>query len=326
MPYQTGPAANPVDLLDAFMTFCVAAGWTQDAYGIDPSVGSTGKAGHLHKGTKYIHLRSFINENSNFLGGNSSVFGSGIAIIPGGSYVADPTWWKQANIPFNYLGNILTQPITMIMPLPAGAIQNYWMFADAAGDNVHLVALKQSGVYTHLGFGDMIKPDAYTGGFYCLGTRHYAGAFLNGPGVTTQNGPPGSAWGLLRASVDSLPNYWHMINANVAAPGAALPGKRVNPSTAPTLGATWGASEHISYGAFRLRARSTRTQGLVLLPTHWMIERDFGGAISGGGWSFAGTVPDVFQCNSTGFAPGEQYDISTDEYIVFPEFAVRKHA
>lgn len=319
MPYQTGPAASPVALLDAFMTFLVAAGWTQDAYAAD----GTGKQGHLHKGAKYVHLRSFINENSDKLGGNSSVFGSGIAVVPSTAYAPAANWYQQFNAPFTFGGSAILDVITGIMPLPAGAIANYWMFADVAGDNVHLVALKQSGVYSHLGFGDIIKPGAYTGGAFFSATRYHPGAFLNGLGVTTQNGPPCAFAAMLKADVDSVVGKWHQLGS--AIPGGA--GKRLQSSTAPTVTtAQESGAEHFFYGAFRLRARSERTQGLVLLPTHWVVERDLGGSISGGGWSFAGTIPDIFQCTSTGFVPGEQYDISTDEYIVFPEFAIRKHA
>lgn len=319
--YQTGPSASPVALLDTFMAFCVAAGWTQDAYSVD----GTGKRGHLNKGTQFIHLRSFISEDVERLGSIAGVFGSGIAITASGAYANNANWWNQPGAPYFYNGNPNTQVVTAIMPLPAGAIQNYWMFADAAGDNVHLIALKSSGIYNHLGFGQIIKPQAYTGGNLFTATRVYNGAFLAGSGITLPSGPPGSVAAFLRADVDSLADRWNQITVTAPVNGGLNPGHRMQSSTAPVAGGPTLAAESIFYGFLRARARSLRTSSLLLLPTLWMMERDFGGAVAGGGWSYAGQVPDIFQTTSTGFAPGEQYDISTDEYIIFPEFAVRKY-
>ena len=84
-------------------------------------------------------------------------------------------------------------------------------------------------------------------------------------------------------------------------------------------------TKQLASGVLRKRARSTRTGGLVLLPTLYFVERDFGGQPYGGGWSYAGQVPDVFQTTLVGFVPGQQYMISTDAYIVFPEFAIRQY-
>ena len=69
MSYQSGPATNPTTLLDAFVAFLGAAGWVQDAYVAD----GTGKRYHGHKGSKYIHLRSFINEQQTQLGTAATV-------------------------------------------------------------------------------------------------------------------------------------------------------------------------------------------------------------------------------------------------------------
>jgi hypothetical protein len=62
----------------------------------------------------------------------------------------------------------------------------------------------------------------------------------------------------------------------------------------------------------------------MLLPVIWLVERDFGGNRYGGGWSAAGEVPWVYQSTTDGFVPGSTQTISTDEYVVFPGFAVRK--
>lgn len=319
MSYQTGPSASPVALLDTFVTFLVAAGWVQDANTAD----GTGKRAHLHKGAKYIHLRSFINENDQYTGGGP---GSGIAITVGTAYAGANPWWRQANTPFTQGGDPNVHVWTGVMATPPGAIQNYWMFADAAGDNCFLVALKQSGVYSYIGFGELIKPQAYTGGGWFVAPR-YCGGFTGGQnghgageGVTTQSDIPASFMGFFKADVDSWVGRWNILSNTTPVGFNVTPGKRVNSTTGQTVN-----GDNIFYGAFRLRARSERTGALILLPTLWLVDRDFGGALSGGGWSLVGQVPDIFQTKTTGFVPGSQYNISTDQYIVFPDFVIRKY-
>lgn len=318
MSYQTGPSTSPVALLDSFVAFLIAVGWVQDQYTAE----GTGKRAHLHKGTKYVHMRSFINENDQYLGAGAGLFGSGIAIIPATGYAVPPiNWYVQPGAPVQFGGVAGPNNWTGVMPLPAGAIQNYWMFADAAGDNVWLVALKQSGVYTYLGFGDIIKPQAYTGGFWCCFPRYAPlTAFTAGEGVTTQSDAPGSNQGFFKADVDSWVGKWNSLTNGVSSFGSQTIGKRVNSSTGLAV-----AADHIRSNAFRIRSRSERTGALMLQPTLWLVERDFGGAINGGGWSGVGRIPDVYATSTVGFVPGTQYDIATDQYIVFPDFVVRKY-
>lgn len=321
MSYQAGPSTSPVALLDTLVAFMIAAGWVQDAYTAD----GTGKRAHLHKGAAFISLRSFINEDQDQLGGQSGIGGSGIAVLGHTAYANNANWYNQPGVPFMYLQNPNINVMDAVLPTPAGAIQNYWMFADAAGDSIILVALKQAGVYSYIFFGQIVKPQAYTGGAYFGGVRHNFNAFGSGHGVDQQSGPPAGPVGYLRADIDSFVNNWAFITNQGAAFGQFVTGKRMISSTYPTADNILFPGETIGYGEFRKRARSNTTQGLVLLPTHWLVERDFGGALTGGGWSYAGQIPDIFQCTSTGFVPGSQYTISTDQYIVFPEFAIRKY-
>lgn len=323
MSYLAGPATSPVTLLDSLVTFLQAAGWTQDAYTAE----GTGKRAHLHKGAKFVHFRSFINESSNYLGTGGTA-ASGIAMTMSTAYNGAGTWYDQPNAPVQFGAAAPANNWTAVMPLPAGAIQNFWMFANAAGDNVWLVALKQSGVYTYLGFGDLIKPQAWTGGFWFCGTRQ---SFNNdgavaGAGVTTESHPPMSIRGFLKADVDSWTTKWNNLTNAISSFGSATIGKRVQSTMYSVPGSNINVpGDHINYGALAIRASNVRTGALVLLPALLLIERDFGGAISGGGWSIAGQVPDLFQTTITGFVPGAQYTIGTDQYIVFPEFAIRKY-
>ena len=308
MSYNSAPYSSPITLLDAFVTFLGTAGWTQDAYVAD----GTGWRYHGHKGTKYIHLRSFINEYQGQLGNG---VGSGISIIGSTGYVGGTAgfWYVQPGIPISFgLGS--NTAMTRVMSLPPGAISNSWMFADTAGDNVVMVATNGSGAYTYVFFGDLVKAQAWTGGAYFGGTR--AASNVIGGILASESGPPGCT-GMLQATVDSFAGQWLDIDGMQS-------GKRLQSSTCAVSEGTVVLTDHIGYGALRLRANSGSTGALILLPTLWLVERDFAGARSGGGWSLAGQVPNVFQTTSVGFAPGALASIGTDNYIVFPEFAIRK--
>lgn len=312
MSFLSGPATSPITLLDAFVTFLTAAGWVQDAYAAD----GTGKAYHGHKGTKFVHLRSFVNEQNAFLGTQSVAGKSGIAITGSTGYSGLANWYVQPGQPVQY-GLAPDTTVTHVMSLPSGAVTNSWMFADAAGDNCSLVAINAFGVYTYVYFGDVVKVQAWTGGMYFGGSRQRNGAF--GFGIdAAESGPPGST-GLLRADVDSHVGLWQNIENSIDT------GKRLQSSTHDVNAAVDFGGQHISYGEFRKRARSTLTGGLLLLPTLWLVERDFGGLRTGGGFSLVGSIPDVFQTTSTAVAPGSTFSIGPDDYVVFPQFAIRKH-
>lgn len=311
MSYASAPATSPVTLLDAFVAFLTAAGWTQDAYVAD----GTGKRYHGHKGAKYIHLRSFINEAALQLGTGSAA-DSGIAVMGSTGYtgIVGP-WYAQAGQPVT-LGGSAATAITCVMSLPPGAVSASWMFASASGDCCALVAPNAAGIYTYVYFGDIVKPQAWTGGMYFGGSRPRSGVF--GGFATQESGPPGD-YALLRADVDSFVGLWTTIDQ-------ALATGKVLQSTVRAINRPVDfPSQHISYGEFRKRARSAMTNGLLLLPTILLVERDFGGALSGGGFSIAGQIPDVFQTTSTGTTPGSPFVIGPDTYVVFPEFAIKKN-
>jgi hypothetical protein len=320
MSYQAGGASSPVDLLAQFKVFLAAAGWTVD----QDLVNGTGRVVSVSKGTKHITLKSFIAETGNMHGQNGSNVGSGIAVLGHPNVWVNPgtgNWWMQAGAPIINGGSMLNDTLDAIMFTPAGLISNYWMFADAAGDNVVLVAFKSSGVYSYLYFGDIIKVQAWSGDGVYFGASTNRNV-LTAEGNTTMPPPPaavpsnGVTTGFLHADIDSFVGKW-----------AALPngtGKAMQ-ATAHRVGSSAEGGDNIGYFGLRTSAASARTGGLIMLPILWLVERDFGGALTGGGWSLVGTIPNIFQTKSDGFVPGAVYNISTDQYVVFPGFAIRKY-
>jgi hypothetical protein len=327
MSYQAGGATSPVDLLAQFKVFLSAAGWTVDQ---DFAQGN-GRVVSVHKGVKFITLRSFINEGGTQLGQNGGVIGSGIAIIAHtGAYVVPGVpaqWYNQAGSPILY--NQAAVPLTCVMFTPPGIITNYWMFADAAGDNVVLVGFKASGVYTYLYFGDIIKVQAWTGsGVYFGASSPMVASVSDADGTTVMPPPPAAinsakAVGLLKCTVDSFAGLWTSLTRS-AAPGTITASGKGMQSTSHRVGGSDEVFDNIGFWGLRTSAASSRTGGLIMLPTLWLVERDFGGALTGGGWSLVGTIPYIYQTKSDGFVPGASFNIGTDPYTVFPGFAIRK--
>jgi hypothetical protein len=326
--YLAGGAADQTDLLKKWRDFLVAAGWTLEQ---DVAQG-TGWLVAVTKGAKHCAFRSFVNENSGYLG--SSAVGAGIAMTAySGAYVVPGTpanWWNQAGAPYLSNQNPSINVMTAIMTLPTGAIPNFWAFANPSGDNVILVAFRAAGVYTDLYIGDLVKTQAWTGGVYFGGSSSAFAPFGAGPGNTSQGPPPGgmqdsNARAFLRADVDSWVNKWLSLTTSRFPFTITATGKTVMSSTHNLGGTDINTNEQIMYGELRTRAKSSRTGGLLLLATHWLVERDFGGAISGGGWSLCGTIPDIYQTSGDGFVPGAVFNVSTDQYVVFPTFAIRKY-
>jgi hypothetical protein len=328
MSFQTGGATDPINLLAQFKVFLVAAGWTAD----QDFVQGTGRLNSLSKGNKHISLRSFINEAGAQYGQSGGSTASGIATIAHAAIWADPgdgRWWNQGGVPTLAGQTPFAGAMTAIMFTPSGVITNYWMFADATGDNVVLVAFKTAGVYTYLYFGDIIKVQAWNGnGVYFGASSPMPGSVLDADGTSVMPAPPAAiasnkAVGFLRCDVDSFAGKWTSLTHTSGATSILSTGKAMQ-ATAHRVGASDQQFDNIGYWSLRTNAASSRTGALIMLPILWLVERDFGGALSGGGYSLVGTIPNIFQAQTAGFVPGAAFSISTDPYIVFPGFAIRK--
>lgn len=329
MSFASGNTTDSVALIKLWRDFLITAGWTVDANAAQ----GTGWLVAVSKGTKHVAMRAFINEGGAQLGGSAT--GSGIALTGySGTYVVPgvpANWWNQAGAPYLYNQSPTVNVITTVMVLPAATIPNYWMFANAAGDNVILVAQRGTGIYNYLYFGDIVKAQAWNGGFYFgASSPMYSPFDTTTTGNTIMGPPPGGMMAVyspsfITADVDSWTGKWLSLTADRAPTTIFATGKSMMSSTS-LLGASDAvAGQYIHYGSLRQHAASARTGGLVMLPTHWLAERDFGGTLFGGGWSLMGTIPDIFQCTTDGFVPGATFTISTDSYLVFPTFAVRKY-
>jgi hypothetical protein len=331
MSYQTGTATSPVNLLQTIVTWLVSIGWTQDMSQAD-GTGSVGWRAHLHKGTNYVNLRAVMNESSGIWAGGMYSAGYGICMYLGTGFSSAAAWNAQAGGP---IGSGQTYTLGVGFSLPSGAIQNYYFFGDATGDNIVIVVEKTPSIYQHMGWGlSLVKAGAWTGGPYFFGSLDgyyvfYTGA---GPGNTLSSSCPGCDADyvscqncFIRIDVDTFTGKWIGVSPNTGV-AQGYTGKLAASSVMPAY----------SYGARTIAPRFSDNTGSLpswqnnqtssadsranLLPVHLWAVRD------AGQMSLIGWIPNVFCTNGVGngFSNASEYVLGPTTYKMFPNFAVVK--
>jgi hypothetical protein len=340
MSYQTGMASGPTDLLQKLVTFLAANGWTSDLSAGD----GAGWRAHLHLGSQYVHMRSFVSE------GVPTVFAhlngatkSGIALYGSSSVDTGVAWNAQPGTPPLENGsgsNVLGAG--MQLNNGGAAIQNYYFFCDGSGDNVTVVVEKTVGVFVHMGFGSSLqKCGTWTGGQYFFGSSNGYSLGANvvtspSPGYVTTSACPG-AYGdqlssyqnaYVRADVDAFTGKWVGIGSQVTA-SQGWTGKNGSTPVYQAGSASNIPADIPSYGQpsaadlttqFQNRQMSQIDARANLLPVLLWTARDVSGS------SPLGTIPNVFSTNATlqGFSIAGIYSIGGSDYMLFPNFAVLK--
>jgi hypothetical protein len=232
-------------------------------------------------------------------------------------------------------------PIDLPAPfgVPGGAALpcRYWFLSDATGDNVIMCALRGGDLsymptVSYLYFGDLQKGGPWSGGQY-LGACHGN----NGAWVTTDTfranrwGPPGAMHDgvgihtLLHIEVDTFVGANRYAGLSTNQDPNVWTGRTFSSTTLLTpkpgdpAGGVFGIEQNgVHFGTARLR-RSSLYDGAPMWPTYWMILRD------NGLYSTLGVLPNIYQADTTGFAPGDDY-VAKDgtHYIIFDGFAVKK--
>lgn len=257
-------------------------------------------------------------------------------IMPLPSVTGQPTGsWRASTHLMAPTGDPLAAPFGI--PLGAADPARYWMFADASGDNVVLCVLRADDLsyiplVSYLYFGKVIKGGVWTGGEF-LGASHG-----NNGGVVTTDvhranrwGPPGAmvdGFGihtLLHIEVDAFVGANRYAGLSTNQDNNIWTGKKfsstsllVPKASDPSPGVFGVEPNGVHLGTARLR-RSAVYDGAPMWPTYWMIKRD------NGLYSTLGVLPNIFQTNSQGFAPGEEYPAKDGTvYVIFDGFAVKK--
>jgi hypothetical protein len=318
MSYQTGNASSPNDLLQQFATWITALGWTADRNASD----SAGWRLHLHKGSVYVHLRACVADQA--FQDRYTATPTGLAIYCSTSYDGAQPWNNQPGAP--PLSVSSGKPFGSAMTLPSASIRNYYFFADASADNVVAVVETTLGLYGYVGWGQLSKAGTITGGSLFFGSvdGYYFGRnSANTPGYDltslspcSEGGVFGEASAFVRADVDAFTNKW----LGVAKSGSLSTGKYAD-SCLPGSGVVAdGPSYGSSAAALFLNATNSLDARTTLLPLMLYAKRDAGGS------SLLGFVPFVYASNAVGkgFSAASVYAIASENYMLFPNFAVKK--
>ena len=336
MPYQQGTATSPIDLLQQIVTWLNGLGWTTNRSAAE----GTGWTASLNKSGNFAHLRAAMNE-AVWPGG--SYQGYGMALYLSTAFDGGQPWNNQpGNPPY---ANGTTEVIGVGMNLLAGAIQNYYFFADAAGDNIALIIEKTPGVYVYLVWGlSLQKCGTWTGGPYFSGSSPcYTFAATGLPpnywGYTGTSPCPGCAadyyfniqvW-YVRVDVDSFIGKWVSGDTTNTQGIYGYTGKFGRSSVAPSFG--YGMPSDVPIYAqsggnqvqgqqsdFQFTQTSALDSRANLLPVLLYAQRD------NGQYSLLGSIPNIFSTDGVGkgFSQASEYVLGTATYKMFPNFCVLK--
>lgn len=223
----------------------------------------------------------------------------------------------------------------------------YWFMADATGDNVIMVVLRDRGdlsyipITPYLYFGTIEKEGTWTGGNYlgaCHGNNNpFTSNLLGWEGFQANRwGPPGSMMDgtsvhtLLRIDIDSFTGAGKYAGLQLNENNDCWTGRHFSstsamvPKAGDPAGGIFGVEQNgIWLGTARTR-RSILWNGAPMWPTYWVAKRDITNGVTPM-FSVIGRLPNICQTNTQGFAPGNTViDNSGEEWVVFDGFAVRK--
>lgn len=355
--YSTGVSTSPTNLLQTLVTWLTGQGWTLDSSVAD----GLGWRAHLHKGTDYLNFRAAELEqiypesgvgpayhdsgNQDDPDSDQLAKGYGIGFYMGDGYSGAAAWDAQSGKPERITEG---SAIGVGMNLPAGSVAAYHFFDDG-NDNVTVVVERSAGVVTHLGFGPALaetgQPENFAYAF--AGTDSYQNT-NPGPYGSNRAGINVNAWcpmthgdkGGGSLQVFGLGNHVHT-NALVRVDAATFAGRWITNGNKDHL--EWGYSgrfmraavnqnpasegelnedEYPGYQYLQGRIHQAAFAGALLLPIYCYSET------SAGRWAPIGYPPTVFYAEAVGhgYALGDIYQVGGLDYMIFPNFAVRKAA
>lgn len=328
--YQTGTASSPTNLLQTLVTWLVAQGWTQDSSAADGS----GWRAHLHKGGLYVNLRAAMNETIwNYTNGGTA--GYGIGLYLGDGYSGAANWRSQSGGP---LASGTSNTVGAGMRLGSGAIVAYHFFDDGA-DHITVVVEASPGLFRHMGWGPTTVKTGFSADFpYFFGSsssyynltspagQSQAGGELTAlcPGSANVNTGDALAYGAAFVKVDAgtFSARWVGVNEAGGGTSAGYTGREARCS-ADQSGRT-ALAEYPHWTDYSgTRSWQTAYAGALLMPIHWFVFTS-----PGARWAPAGHLPSTFFCRGVGngFAAGQVYAVGGVNYMVFPNFAVKKAA
>lgn len=324
MAETTGSATDLEDLLQKFLTWAVAQGWTQD---LAISTVSTGRELALHKGACFVQMRwnptlnassvVALYQSTGYTGGNRA-----------GTHPGD------SGNGFNTSTSVVNTSLDderCLESIGNGPFPSYYFYTNGSGTYLHCVVETATDTFLHFGMGDTAALEKFgdwgtaTGGAYCYGhTQRDATSATSTSNFTLFDGgasqPSGVTAALLRWATMRL----------VGMPGQggsevwATVGGNVSDATFTQAADTAGNARAICSGGFRggLAARAfgnfhagftsglspTIPIGVTYLQRTTTPRRLF----------FLGWMRDVRMVDLTYMAPKDTFTLGADTWRVFP--------
>jgi hypothetical protein len=329
--YATSTASSPTDLLQKLVAWLVTQGYTTDYSAVD----GTGWRAHSHKvGTSvFVHMRAAMNET---VWNYQSGAGYGLGLYLSDGFTGSGTSWRAqgtATTGFpTYTGT--ANAVGVGMSLPNGAMTYY--FFDDGLDNITVVVDRGAGIYTHMGWGTTLQKIGFSSDYwYFYGavpsyynntkTGNIAGFDLTAYGPMTMGVQPSAYYcsiTFVRVDAAVWSNRWVSFNGNSGVSETGNTGRVGRPIWDPSQAADSFSTEHPNIKYLFGRGYQTSFVGGLLFPTYVFCQ-----AVSAR-WIPIGYAPSVFHFNGVGhgFNPATVYAVGGVNYMMFPNFAVRKAA
>lgn len=307
MAYQTGTASSQEDLMNVLQTFAAANGWTVDI------MSTTNDWMALNNGSVFVQFRW---DNSTGIAMFQSTAFSGTGVAPGNHTGDDGCGLLDASAPYNAAvssGRRIT--------VGNGPYTAYHFFTDGTTKYIHVVLEYSPGLYRHFSFGTINKVGTWTGGQYAAAmsiganpglvsssTHNILWSGCNS-GTTTTDANNSSS-----VRVEGMPNQtgsmrWMLLTLQTA----NLGNDRAGNARIACPGGFVGCNPWLTrYGFFRASLLNGFLP-LIKIPIFW---RDTAPAPDT--YMLLGFVPDVFHIQMANLAPGQEFTIGGDTYMVFP--------
>ena len=328
MPYQTGFATDPNDLLQKIVAWLQTIGWTVNM----SQANGTGWRAHVSKNGMFVNLCTTIGNNNPWGHNWSPAPGATVAgmhLYTGDGYSAGANWNLQPGGP---KGNGQTYTVGASARLHQGQISSYGFYSDAS-DNICIVFEGQPGIISSIGWGRLNKAGVYTGGEYFFGSvpaYSLGGTSPNSPGITdhaycpcANGGISNCAMYFIKADVDTFTGKWLSSGTTTTVPQGYT--GRIAASSVP--GNNTPPVDIASYIGLVNRATTEATHAASLWPINLWTPRD----ANIGGYSLLGCLPSIFYSNAAGSTNlnipiGSEIQSGSDVYVLYPNFAVKKVA
>ncbi len=315
MAYQTGTAADPDSLLDAFRSFLAANGWTINRW--------TGPNASpelcVSKGQVFANMRALNNQVPPSKSNSGSYPADGIALVGSTGYDGAAAWTSQP-------GRVEDDNGTSAESVGLYEVNGqctYHFFTTINPDMAMMVVEVIPGVFHHLGFGDLVKLGAFTGGQYVTASFAYrdyiyttnqdytAHPYDQYVGIPFNDSSyyPGA---FIRADYDGFTG-WSSVAAIAASPNQS--------KTAQSVFIGNGTYNELRHYYNLIEANPISFNGRTPMePTMLLVNR------GSGFMSPVGITEHIRHISMAGFAPAEIISYGADQWMVFPAHSKGLHS